>query len=150
MNYKKDSCYYAFCAEVLRYIENNGRCFANTTAQTRFLDKLYFVCGCRCVDDALEISFDDYSRMWDVGIKSLYVLFGEPAFEWRQSTANQTISEKTERNNAIIEDRKSGMTYAEIGKKYRLTGMRIKQICDRAERRKTTVSYAWLRDEIKN
>lgn len=153
MKFHKDSRYYAFCAEMMRYIENNGRCFANTQAQVRFLNKLYFSCECKCVDDALKISFSDYSRMWDVGVKSLYVLFGEPAIEWWNSKKPESRAKPggyyALRNREIAKERESGMTFAEIGKRHGISTSRVQQICSRIERAQTTLPGAWLRDEIK-
>lgn len=40
------------------------------------------------------------------------------------------------RNDEIVEMRKSGKTYAEIGKKYGITGSRARQIYERHERKR--------------
>ena len=42
---------------------------------------------------------------------------------------------KTDRNNAIVEDRKAGMTYAEISEKYGISKERVRQLVVRTTRK---------------
>jgi Mor family transcriptional regulator len=57
---------------------------------------------------------------------------------------NGRVPEKSERNKAIYEDRKSGLTYSAIAKKYGLTGTRVRMIALTYDRNLNRNKRDWL------
>lgn len=135
----EDSRYYALCAEVLAYVEENGRSFSNTGAITRAMTRLFWA-GCRSLDDVLSIDPSEMVGMHNIGPKSVFIITGV--------YPDNPYGTTYERDREIRRYRRCGWTFNELSTKYGLTEQRIKVICQEGEFReqRTAELKEWAAD----